>query len=120
MANLRSARLWILSNSFCSFSNSSSERLSRFTSCVRAALTSADQLIQLQVHGFGVAILRVLDQEHHQKGDDRRAGVDDQLPLVGVAEDGTRYGPDRHDGDTTDEGPWRAYQFRGTVRELPE
>ncbi len=36
----------------------------------------ADQFIDLDLQGFGIAVLRVLDQEHHEKGDDGGAGVD--------------------------------------------
>ena len=43
-----------------------------------------DQLGQLELHREGVAILSVLNQEHHQECDDRGARVDDQLP--GIAE----------------------------------
>ena len=47
----------------------------------------ADQLVELELDRLGVAVLRVLDQEHHQERDDRRAGVDDQLPGVAEAEE---------------------------------
>ncbi|KAG1062323.1 hypothetical protein G6F40_017956 [Rhizopus arrhizus] len=30
----------------------------------------ADQLVELDLHRRGVRVLRVLDQEHHQEGDD--------------------------------------------------
>ena len=36
------------------------------------------------MHRFRIAVLRVLNQEDHQEGDDGRAGIDDQLPRVGV------------------------------------
>jgi hypothetical protein len=31
---------------------------------------------------IGIAVLRILDQEHHQEGDDGGRSVDDQLPGV--------------------------------------
>src|SRR4029453_13174038 len=34
------------------------------------------------MHGLGVTILCVLNQKHHEEGDDCRSGVDDQLPRV--------------------------------------
>ena len=46
----------------------------------------ADQLVELDLERVGVAVLRALDQEHHQEGDDRRAGVDHELPRVAEAE----------------------------------
>ena len=53
---------------------------------VARALDRGDELVQLQLNRHGVLVLRALDQEHHQEGDDRRAGVDHQLPRVGVPE----------------------------------
>src|SRR5688572_12874584 len=50
------------------------------------ALGGADQLVELELDRLGVAVLRVLDQEHHQEGDDRGGGVDDQLPGIAEAE----------------------------------
>ena len=47
-----------------------------------------DQLVQLQMNGSGIAVLGILDQEDHQKGDNRCASIDDQLPGIGVVEDG--------------------------------
>src|SRR3954469_615186 len=44
---------------------------------VVAALREADQLVELHLDRFRVAVLRVLDEEHHQERDDGRAGVDD-------------------------------------------
>src|SRR5437667_12881800 len=49
-----------------------------------------DQLAQLHLQRNGVAVLRVLDEEDHQKRDDRRRGVDDELP--GIAESKKRTG----------------------------
>ena len=43
-------------------------------------LDGADQFIELEVHGQGIAILGVLDEEDHEEGDDGGAGVDDELP----------------------------------------
>src|SRR4029453_15406185 len=46
---------------------------------VARALHRRDQLVQLQLDRVGVLVLRLLDQEDHQEGDDGRAGVDDEL-----------------------------------------
>src|SRR5262252_5232116 len=43
-----------------------------------------DQFVELHLCGLGVTVLCALNQEHHQERDDRRAGIDDELP--GVAE----------------------------------
>src|SRR3954468_8732958 len=52
---------------------------------VRAA-RGADQLVELDLDRRGVPVLRVLDQEHHQEGDDRGRGIDDELPRVAETE----------------------------------
>lgn len=46
------------------------------------ALNSAQQLVELQLHQFRTSVLSVLDEEHHEEGDDRRARIDHQLPAV--------------------------------------
>jgi hypothetical protein len=47
-----------------------------------------NQLVEFQVDCACVTILRVLDDEDHQERDDGCARIDDQLPSIGVAEDG--------------------------------
>jgi hypothetical protein len=42
----------------------------------------ANQLIELGLNRSRIAILRVLNQEHHQKRDDRRPSIDHQLPRI--------------------------------------
>ena len=64
----------------------------------------ADQLIQLYLDCCAVPILRVLDQKYHQKRYDRRAGVDDQLPRVRKAEQGTADRPYNDDPGSQDKG----------------
>src|SRR6266496_2057811 len=64
-----------------------------------------DKFIQLQVNRFCVAVLRVLNQKDHQKGDDRRAGVDDQLPGVRIVKHWTGDRPRHDDSYGENEGP---------------
>jgi len=45
-----------------------------------------NQFIKLEIDGLGVAVLGVLNQKYHQESDDRRAGVDDELPGIGILE----------------------------------
>ena len=59
--------------------------------------------VQLELNRRGVAVLSVLDQEHHEERDDRRPGVDDQLPSVGIAEGRPTGGPQKNDEDRRDE-----------------
>ena len=60
---------------------------------VRAG-SDPQQLVELDVHGLCVAVLRALDQEHHEEGHDGRASVDHQLPGIAPVEDGPGHGPD--------------------------
>jgi len=46
-------------------------------------LQRANDLIEFQLHRLGIAVLGVLNQEHHQERDDGRPGIDDQLPGIG-------------------------------------
>lgn len=41
-----------------------------------------DQLVEPDLDRRTVPVLRVLDQEDHQEGNDRRPGIDDELPRV--------------------------------------
>src|ERR1700761_5201252 len=45
------------------------------------------------MHFPTVAVLRILDQEHHQERDDSGAGVDDELPRVRVVKVWSGYYP---------------------------
>ena len=40
--------------------------------------------IKLDLDGSAVPVLGVLDQKDHQESDNRRTGVDDELPRVGI------------------------------------
>ena len=79
-----------------------------------------DQLIQLQVDRPRIAVLRVLDQEHHQERHDRRAGIDDELPRVAEAEHGTADPPDDDDQRGNDERDRLAGRARRAVGETRE
>src|SRR5262249_54152847 len=63
-----------------------------------------NQLIKLEMHGFAVPVLGVLDQEDHQEGDDCRARIDDQLPGVTEMEGGAGETPDQDDQASYREG----------------
>ena len=45
-----------------------------------------DQLVQFNLERLSIAVLRALDQENHQEGDNGRACIDDELPCVAVVE----------------------------------
>src|ERR1041385_8274058 len=80
----------------------------------------ANQLVELELNHLAVPVLRVLNQEYHQEGDDRRAGVDHELPGIAESEDRTGQRPYDHDADGDGECPWAADGVRDTVRETTE
>ena len=56
---------------------------------VVGAFDGDDQVGELDLQCQRVAVLAVLKQKHHQERDNRRAGVDDELPCVAETEDRT-------------------------------
>ncbi len=69
-------------------------KIDKPVSCV---LKSADHFIEFEMHCFGIAVLRVLNQEHHEKGNSCRGGVDDELPVIGKMK--RRPGEEPHQDD---------------------
>ena len=92
---------------------------------VTRPLDGGDQLVQLQMDRLRVLVLGSLDEENHQKRNDGRRRVDDQLPTVE-----RRFRPadeqrvceepddDRPDGDC--EGPGAAGPVGGPAGEVFE
>src|SRR5690349_5843221 len=58
------------------------------------AFHAAQELIELERHDPRVPVLAVLDEKYQQERDDGRAGIDDELPSVRVAEERARDAPD--------------------------
>jgi hypothetical protein len=85
-------------------------KIDKFISCV---FEGADNLIEFEMHCFSIAVLRVLDQEHHEEGNDRRGSVDDQLPGIGKMKRWSRENPHKDDERSSGESPGR---FRGRPR----
>jgi hypothetical protein len=68
--------------------------------------------------GPGVAILSVLNQKYHQECDDGRAGIDDELPSVGIMKKWTCRNPHNDDCDRRQKGLAGADTLRGPYRKL--
>jgi hypothetical protein len=83
-------------------------------------LTAANQLVELDLYRQRVLVLRALDQEHHEKRDDRRSGVDDELPGVGEMKERAAYEPHTDDEEREAEGPGTPGPSRDPRRELLE
>ena len=86
-------------------------KIDKLISC---ALQCADYLIKFEMHRFGVTVLRVLNQEDHQKRNDRRCRVNYQLPRIGKMKSGASYEPDKNDKHGSSKRP-RATEHRGTM-----
>jgi hypothetical protein len=78
----------------------------------------ADDLVELHVQRFAVAVL-LLDEEDHQERDHRRPRVDHELPSVTEMEIGPRRRPRRDDEDRRDERARVPDRARRRARESP-
>ena len=65
----------------------------------------AQQLIQFEMDRFGIAILCVLEEEHHQKSHDGGSSIDDQLPRIRIVKDGSDETPHCNDQESGRKGP---------------
>lgn len=81
-----------------------------------AGAGGTDELVEFDLYGFAVAILRVLDQKHHQKGDDSSAGVDNKLPGVRKSEQGPGNTPDYDDSNRAQEDAGRTGEIGDSCR----
>src|SRR6266436_7508812 len=75
-------------------------------------LQRANDFVELQMHRFSVAVLGVLNQEHHQKRNDGGSSVDDQLPGIGKMKCWTGEKPDQDHEHGSSKGP-RASEHAG-------
>src|SRR5947207_7192132 len=64
-----------------------------------------------------VAVLRVLDEENHQESDDRRSGINDELPGIRIMKGWAGNPPDNYDEQRKDEGPGAAQHVRSSPGE---
>ena len=66
---------------------------------------------------FGIAVLGVLNQEHHQECDDGRARINNQLPGIRKMKRRSGHAPNYDDENRYREGPCATQNGRGIVRE---
>ena len=74
------------------------------------------ELRQFELNRKRVAVLRVLDQEHHQECHDGRAGVNHQLPSIAVLEYRSGQDPDDDQCDRKQKCQWMAGPERYRMR----
>ena len=87
------------------------ERVKSHKRIVRFA--DANEFVQLHLNRGGVTVLRILDQEHHQKRDDGRTCVDHKLPSIREPEERAGNRPDNHGTESKGKHPGSTY-FAGT------
>src|SRR5262245_53654031 len=85
-----------------------------------SALNAPQQLVEFEAHNASLAVLGVLDQKHHQEGNDRCPGVDDELPGIGVVEVGPGQSPDHDDNERGEKSPMQAHSVCGPLRKSTE
>jgi len=85
-----------------------------------AGCAYADEFIQFNLNSSTVAILRILDEKDHQKSNDGRARVNDQLPCIGKPKQWTGDGPNDDDAGCQDESGGTASGQRGLIGEIAE
>jgi hypothetical protein len=84
---------------------------------ISRAFDGANNLIKFQMNGFGIAVLGVLNQKHHEEGNNRRSGVDDELPGVGEMKSRPSEAPHGDDEHGSGKGPGAAENNRRLARE---
>ena len=82
------------------------------------ALDGGDEFIELELNRQGFLVLRALNEKDHEKGDDGRTGVDDELPGVGETEHRAGNQPAENHGHGQREGPRAASGRGGAAGEL--
>src|SRR6266480_5273826 len=80
-------------------------KLFKIDQFISRAFDGTNDLIKFQMNGFGIAVLGVLNQEHHEEGNDRGGGVDDELPGVGKMKSRPSEAPHGDDEHGSGKGP---------------
>src|SRR5690606_31259391 len=83
-------------------------------------LDREDQLIEFGLHRLAVAILAVLQDEDHEEGNDRRRGIDNELPGLREAKERPGDGPRRNQCHGERESHGTAGKIGDQVRETRE
>ena len=59
-------------------------------------LRGADHLVELQLNGCTISVLRILHQKYHEKRDDGRPGIDDELPRIAKIKNNPGQSPEQY------------------------
>jgi len=80
----------------------------------------ANEFVQFQMNCFRITVLRVLNQKDHQKRNDGRSRVNDELPSVGKMKSRSGNEPDADYKNGPGKGPCTAQQNRRPAGEDTE
>src|SRR6266496_1591531 len=83
---------------------------------VMGPLHASDQFIQFQLNRRAVPILGILNEEHHEKGDNGCPRVDDELPRIAKTEHRPCHGPCNDDQDSSHKGNRMTHGIGGPFR----
>ena len=76
-----------------------------------------DQFVQLELQCLGVAVLGILDEEHHQKGDDGGGSIDYELPGITESKERASHCPAGDKSEAKTKGRRVACRPRGGLGE---
>src|SRR5882757_6146548 len=79
-----------------------------------------DELVEFDLDCRSVPVLRVLDEEYHEKRHDRGSGIDDELPRVREIEDWSGDRPGDDDQRCRDERDGATGKLGGVVGDMAE
>ena len=80
----------------------------------------ADQLVELGLNRGCIAVLRILNEKHDQKGNDRRRCIDHELPRIRIAEQRSGRCPDEDEGERKNKGNRPADKARSAIGDQGE
>ena len=83
-------------------------------------LDRAEEFVQFEVQGAGIAILGALNQKHDQKRHNGGPGINHQLLGVGEMKRRPAQAPDQDDRYPHQKGPRRADNLGRAIRQFPE
>jgi len=67
---------------------SSSERFFQIDELISSAFQRSNYFVELQMSCFGISILRILNEKDHEESNNRRPGINNELPGIRVMKHG--------------------------------
>ncbi len=79
-----------------------------------------DELVELELHSPPITILGILDEKHHEKGEDGCPGINNELPGIRILKVFARQRPECYHDDRASKGQWRAHEERCSMCNFPK